>query len=134
MEAVSIDDTGRASLTESTVEMNSGVESADEGPIRWTVLLSLLVGALVVGAMDGYVASTIESPGTSLAGALPSGGSHRRFGGGRRVGVVQIQKSKIPYHLCDFDPDYGCSRYVVGMGLCDARSHELGHARDAPSS
>jgi hypothetical protein len=65
---VSIYDTTGASLTPSEAKAKPDAQLADEGPVRWTVLLALLIGALVFGALDGYVAYVIESPGTSLAG------------------------------------------------------------------
>ena len=55
-------------LTPSDAEMNQGAWPPKEGPVRWAVLLALLIGALVFGALDGYLAYIIESPGTSLAG------------------------------------------------------------------
>ncbi len=61
-------ETTGAGLTPSDGDMNPAARPADEQPVRWAVLLALLVGALLFGALDGYIAYRIESPGTSLAG------------------------------------------------------------------
>jgi hypothetical protein len=65
---VSIHNATNTDVIESSVLVNSDAPVRGDQPIRPIVAIALMIGALVFGAADGYVAFVIESPGTSLAG------------------------------------------------------------------
>jgi uncharacterized membrane protein len=65
---VSIHNATDTDFVQSNAMASSDAPVREDQPIRSIVVVGLLIGALVFGAADGYVAYVIESPGTSLAG------------------------------------------------------------------